>query len=233
MSIPDFSLKGKVAIVTGGKRGIGRAIALAFAEAGADVAICSRGVEDGELEADVDNLVQKVMEQFGTIDILVNNAGILIRAPLLDMPEEDWDKIFAVDLRGYFLCALAAGRVMVERRKGNIINISTQQAFKAAMIELGAYGIAKAGVVMLTRVLARELGSYGIRANSIAPGLARTEFSRPTWGNPEVLKKIEASLPLGRIAEPDDFVGAALFLASDASSYVTGHTILMEGGGLA
>ena len=151
----------------------------------------------------------------------------------IDMPEEDWDKIFAVDLRGYFLCAQAAGRVMVERRKGNIINISTQQAFKAAMIELGAYGIAKAGVVMLTRVLARELGSYGIRANSIAPGLARTEFSRPTWGNPEVLKKIEASLPLGRIAEPDDFVGAALFLASDASSYVTGHTILMEGGGLA
>jgi len=256
MSIPDFSLAGKVAIVTGGKRGIGRAIALAFAEAGADVAVCSRGVEDGELEAvaeeirklgrrslavpadtsrkaDVDNLVQKVMEQFGTIDILVNNAGILIRAPLLDMPEEDWDKIFAVDLRGYFLCAQAAGRVMVERRKGNIINISTQQAFKAQMVELGAYGIAKAGVVMLTRVLARELGSHGIRVNSIAPGLARTEFSRTTWGNPEVLKKIEASLPLGRIAEPDDFVGAALFLASDASSYVTGHTILMEGGGLA
>ena len=256
MSLPDFSLKGKVALVTGGKRGIGRAIALAFAEAGSDVAICSRGIEDGQLEAtakeiqklgrrslavqadtsrkaDVENMVQKVVEKFGTIDILVNNAGLLLRAPLLEMPEDDWDRIFAVDLKGYYLCAQAAGKVMVEKRRGNIINISTQQAFRALIVELGAYGIAKAGVVMLTRVLARELGSYGIRVNSIAPGLARTEFSRVTWDDPEVLKKIEASLPLGRIAEPEDFAGAALFLASDASGYVTGHTILMEGGGLA
>lgn len=256
MSIPDFSLTGKVALVTGGKRGIGKAIALAYAEAGADVAVCSRVVEDGELEgvaeeiqglgrrslaiqadtsrkADIDRMVQKVIDQFGAIDVLVNNAGIIIRAPLLEMAEEEWDRLLDIDLKGYFLCAQAAAKRMVERNKGIIINLSSQHAYKASIIGMGAYGIAKAGVVMLTRVLARELGSYGIRANGIAPGLTRTEFSRATWSKPEFLEPIEASLPLGRIAEADDIVGAALFLASDASVYVTGQTIVMEGGGLA
>jgi hypothetical protein len=125
------------------------------------------------------------------------------------------------------------GKKMVERKKGNIINMSTQFAFKAPTIGMGAYAIAKAGVVMLTRVLAQELGRYGIRSNAIAPGLTRTDFSRATWSNPELTRQIEASLPLGRMAETSDLVGAALFLASDASTYLTGHTILMEGGGLA
>ena len=252
METSAFSLEGKVAIVTGGKRGIGRAIALDFAEAGADVAICSRGVEDGSLEAvakkiedlgrrslaikadvskkiDVDNMVQKVTVQFGSIDILVNNAGITLNGPLLDFPEDDWDKVIDVDLKGYFLCAQAAGRRMVEQKKGTIINVSSIFAFQA-FLGRGAYCVAKAGVVMLTRVLARELGGYGIRANAIAPGLVKTEFSRAAWTKPEVLEREEAAIPLGRISETEDLVGAALFLASDASAYVTGHTILLEGG---
>lgn len=255
MSIPDFSLTGKVALVTGGKRGIGKAIALAFAEAGADVAICGRVIADGELEAvaeeirklgrrslavqadtsrksDVDNLVQEVVKQFGTIDILVNNAGIVIRAPLLDMSEEDWDEVINIDLKGYYLCAQAVGRIMVEKRKGSIINITSSHAFKVSTGSV-AYGIAKAGVVMLTRGLAQELGSYGIRANAIAPILVKTEMTRSRWSDPEFLKKREARIPLGRAAEPGDIVGAALFLASDASSLISGHTILIDGGELA
>jgi dehydrogenase/reductase SDR family member 4 len=255
MSIPTFSLQGKKALVTGGKRGIGKAIALYFAEAGADVAICSRGVEGGELDsvaseikklgrrslaiqadtnrkADVDRMFESVVAEFGTIDILVNNAGILVRSSILDISEEDLDKLLGIDLRAYVFCAQAAGKIMVKQKRGNIINISTQHAYKANP-GFGPYGIAKAGVVLLTRVLARELGGSGIRVNGIAPGLTKTEFSRLTWTNPKLLSDIESTLPLGRIAQPEEIASAALFLASDVSSYVTGHTILMEGGGLA
>jgi NAD(P)-dependent dehydrogenase (short-subunit alcohol dehydrogenase family) len=255
MTVPVFSLAGKVALVTGGSRGIGKSIALAYAEAGADVAICSRRIEDGELgavdrgiqnmgrrslaiqadtsrKADVDRMVERVAGELGSLDILVNNAGILVRSSLLDISEEDLDRLLGIDLKAYILCAQAAGKVMVKQKRGNIINISTQHAFKATP-GFGPYGIAKAGVVMLTRVLARELGSHGIRANGIAPGLTRTEFSQLTWTNTQLLKEIEAGLPLGRMGEPEDVAEAALFLASDVSKYVTGQTIVMEGGGLA
>ncbi|MFC1892326.1 SDR family NAD(P)-dependent oxidoreductase [Thermodesulfobacteriota bacterium] len=250
----SFSLEGMTALVTGGSKGIGEAIALAYAAAGADVAVCSQGTKEGQLEGvagairalgrrsiavradtglkiDVENMVREVMDEFGHIDILVNNAGILIRSPLLDLSEDDWDRIMNVDLKGYFLCAQAVGKQMVKQKRGIIINISTQHAFQASKIEMGAYGIAKAGVVLMTRYLARELGKDGIRANGIAPGLTKTEFSEPTWSNTDLLKNIEASLPLGRIAEAGDIVEAALFLASDAGRYITGHTILMDGGG--
>lgn len=258
MTIPDLSLAGKVAIVTGARKGIGRGIASAFAEAGADVAVCDRNIEDSQLEdlaagirklgrrslaiqadtsckAEVDNFVQKVMEKFGTIDILVNNAAIILRAPMLDMTEADFDRLVGINLKGYLLCAQAAGRVMVKQKRGVIINISTQHAFRSpeASANMGAYAVVKAGVVMLTRVLARELGKSGIRVNSVAPGLVKTDFSKHSWSNPEFLKEREANLPLGRVAEVDDIIGAVLFLASDASSYITGNTILADGGGLA
>jgi len=255
MSIPGFSLEGKAALVTGGKKGIGKAVAVAFAEAGADVAICSRTLANGELEAaakeiqglgrrslaiqadishkaDVDNLVQKVTSAFGSIDILVNNASIQIRKPLLSLSEDDWDKIIGVDLKGCYLCSQAVGKRMTELRKGCIINITSHLAFKADPV-VGAYCIAKAGVEMLTRVLARELGSYNIRVNSIAPGLVKTGLTQHLWNNPEWLNQREALIPLGRIAEPKDITAAALFLASDASNYITGHTIFVDGGGLA
>ena len=255
MSIPGFSLEGKVAIVTGGKRGIGKAIALAFAEAGADVVVCSRRVEDGGLLAvadqiqrlgrrslaiqadvsektDIDNLVQRVVDEFGVIDILVNNAAMNIRVPLLELREDGWDKIMNTDLKGYYLCSQAVGKIMVAQRKGNIINMASRVALKARK-NIGAYCIAKAGVVMLTRVLALELGSYNIRVNAIAPSVVKTKFSEVLWDEPEKLKKIEAEVPLGYLAEPSDVVGSALFLASDASSYITGHTIIVDGGQLA
>ena len=255
MSNPHFSLTDKVALVTGSRQGIGRTIALAFAEAGADVAVCDLVADDGQLQAvaqeiqklgrraltvkadtsqktDVDHLVQKVMDEYGRIDILLNNAGILIRSSILDMSEKDWDKLFNVDLKGYFLCAQAVGKKMVERKKGVIINITSQYAYKVTP-GMGPYATVKTGIVMLTRGLAQELGKFGIRANAIAPSIVKTDFSRPSWSDPQNLRQIEASIPLGRIAETSDLVGAALFLASDASSYITGHTILVDGGTLA
>lgn len=252
MGVAGFSLEGKVAIVTGGRRGIGRAIALAFTEAGADIVVCDRVVEDGELEAvaeeirrlgrrslaiqaditrkgDMDNLVQRVVAEFSAVDILVNNAAMNIMTPLLELREDGWDRIINTDLKGYYLCSQAVARRMVEQKRGNIINMASTAAMKAAP-EMGAYCIAKAGVVMLTRVLALELAKYNIRVNAIAPSMVKTKFSQPLWSDPKTLKQIEAEIPLGRLAETGDIIGSALFLASDASSYITGHTIIVDGG---
>jgi len=228
------------------------AIALALAEAGADIVICDRVIEDGELKAvaeevqrlgrrslavqaditqkaDVDSLAQRVMDEFGGIDILVNNAAMNIMAPLLELGEDGWDRVIDTDLKGYYLCCQAVGRIMMDQKRGNIINIASTAAIKAAP-EMGAYCIAKAGVVMLTRVLALELAEYNIRVNAIAPYMVKTKFSQPLWSDPETLKQLESEIPLGRLAVPGDIVGAALFLASDASSYITGHTIIVDGG---
>jgi NAD(P)-dependent dehydrogenase (short-subunit alcohol dehydrogenase family) len=252
---PEFLVTDKVAIVTGSRRGIGKATALALAEAGSNVAICDAVADDGQLDAvaeeirglgrrslsaqvdisrraDVENLVEKVMNEFGRIDILVNNAGILIKSLFLDMSDTDWDKLISTNLKGCYLCSQAVGRKMVDQKGGVIINVASQYAFKVTP-GMGGYSIAKAGVAMLTRVLARELGPYGVRANAVAPGLARTDFSKASWSDPQFLKQYEASVPLGRIAETDDLTGAILFLASEASRYVTGHTILVDGGALA
>ena len=248
-----FSLKDKVAMITGAGRGIGKAIALAYAEAGADIAVAARTLGQIEQTAeeirrtgrralavqtdtskrkDVNHLVQEVIDHFGRIDILVNNAGIMIKAPILEMKEEDWDRLFDISLKGYFLCAQAVGKRMVEQGKGIMINISSQYAYRVTP-GMGAYSVVKTGVVMLTRVLARELGSHGIRVNAIAPGLIKTDFSKPSWSNPEFSKQYGASVPMGRIGECEDIVGAALLLASDASSYVTGSTLLIDGGAMA
>lgn len=252
MSLPSFALEGKVALITGAKRGIGKAIALAFADAGASVAVCSRVVDDGRLQevadeikrrgrdclaiqadvtekADVDGMMQKVIDTFGAIDILVNNAAVSISAPLMDTEEGDWDSIINVDLKGYFLCSQAAGKWMMRRKRGAIINISSRLGLKAAPF-MGAYGVAKAGELMLTQVLALELAKANIRVNAIAPGIVRTEGSESVWGDPETLKRLASTIPLGRIAVSEDIIGAALFLASDASSYITGHTIVIDGG---
>jgi len=254
MSKPNFSLEGKVAIVTGARRGMGKEIALTFAEAGANVAVCDVVVEGGELEAvakeiqgfgrhslaaqvdisrkaDVDNMVQKVVDEFGGIDILVNNAAIIVLAPLIEHSEEDWDRVIDTDLKGYYLCSQAVGRRMVDQKKGNIINIAGLCAMTAARGR-ASYCIAKAGVTMLSRVLALELASYNIRVNAIVPGWTKTKFTEP-WSDPETVKQIEAEIPLGRWALPGEIASVALFLASDASSYITGHTVVADGGLLA
>jgi len=253
MTIPSFSLEGKVAIVTGGSRGIGRVIALGFAEAGANVVVCSRTLTDLEkvaeeiealgrrslavetniaVKSEVDNLVEKTLEKFGTIDILVNNAAMNIMRPLTELREDGWDKVMNVGLKGYYLCSQAVAKVMIEKNSGNIINISSGAAVKAAPM-LGAYSISKAGVVMLTQLLAADLARYNIRVNAIGPGMVKTGFSQPMWGNPDMLKVMESQIPLGRLAEPEEIMAVALFLASDASSYITGQTIYVDGGSMA
>jgi 3-oxoacyl-[acyl-carrier protein] reductase len=273
MSVIDlFSLEGKVSLVTGARRGIGKAIALTFADAGADVAICDITLEDGQLEAvaeeirkigrralavqtdvsqqtQVKNLVNTVVDEFGIIDILVNNAGISGTGLSREPPVEQWHTVLGVNLTGCYLCSYEVAKVMVKQKKGNIINIASVEGFFSGIArrvmppevrqELLAvattlapaftgrpYNVSKAGLIMLTKVLAEQLSNYGIRANAIAPGSVRTEM----WENTEILKQIEPRVPLGRIAEPKEIATVALFLASDASSYVTGHTIIADGG---
>jgi NAD(P)-dependent dehydrogenase (short-subunit alcohol dehydrogenase family) len=255
MNVLHHSLAGKVAMITGGRRGIGKTIALAFAQAGADVAVCDIVTEDGQLmgvaeeiqkvgrrslailadtskRSDVEKMVGRVLQEFGTIDILVNNAGTAAPGPLLELSDEAWDRVMNVNLKGYYLCAQTVGKRMAERKKGVILCIASQYAFRAAP-GMGVYCVSKAGVVMLARVLARELGNDGIRVNAIAPGLVKTDLSRNDWMNPDIRTQREAATPLERLAETSDLVGTALFLASDASAYVTGHTIVVDGGEIA
>ncbi len=235
-SVPIFNLAGKVALITGAGRGIGKALALAFAEAGADVSICSRAGGDGELgvvadeirklgrralairadvsrRRDVEDMVKRTVAELGGIDILINNAGICPLGLLLGTDEELWDSVIDIDLKGYYLCCRAVGKLMVERKKGTIINIASTAGLRPAPHH-AAYSIAKAGVVMLTRLLARELGGCGIRVNAIAPWTVKTILAEPLLSNPEYVKTALAGLPLGRFGETGDIVGAALFLAS-------------------
>ncbi|MFQ5997279.1 MAG: SDR family NAD(P)-dependent oxidoreductase [Dehalococcoidales bacterium] len=254
MSLPNFSLEGKVAIVTGGSKGIGREIALVFAEAGADVVVSSRGLDssledvaeeirklgrrslaipaDIRKKSDVDQMVQRTVDEFNVIDILVNNAGILLVAPFVEHSEEDWDRIMDTNLKGYYLCSQAVVKKMMAQKKGNIINMASIRSIGASRGRVG-YCVSKAGVVMLTRVMALEFASYNIRVNSIAPGWIMTKLNEHLWGDPNTRKQIEAEIPLGYLAEPSVIATAALFLASDASSYITGHTIVVDGGLLA
>ena len=254
MGTPNLSLEGQVAIVTGGGTGIGRGIALEFAKAGADVVVASRRLSvleevseevtalgkrslavqtDISRKTDVDNLVQRVMDEFGVIDILVNNAAIWNTTPLLKLSEDDWDKTLDINLKGYYLCCRAVGEGMVKRKKGSIINLASTAGVRVWKRDSAVYSIAKAGVIMLARVLARELASHNVRVNTIAPGAVRTEMIKSVWSDPVALKEMEARIPLGRVAEPSDIGSVAVFLASDASRHITGSTIIVDGGLLA
>jgi NAD(P)-dependent dehydrogenase (short-subunit alcohol dehydrogenase family) len=255
MKIPILTMTGKVALITGGRRGIGKALALGFAQAGADVAICSRTIEGGELEAvadeikklgrralairadvsrrpDVENMVKRTVTELGAIDILINNAGTTVRGWLLETDEDVWDEIIDTNLKGCYLCSQAVGRIMVEQQRGNIINIASIAGLKPMPFRT-ANSISKAGVIMLTRVLARELGKYNVRVNAIAPGTVRTPLNESWISDPEFVDSRLPYIPLGRFGEVNDIAGAALFLASDAASWITGHTIVVDGGFLA
>ena len=250
MSINQFSLEGKVALITGGSRGIGRAIALALADAGADVAMSSRKLPALEEVAeeikgkgrksmalachiakpeDSQSLVEKVRSKWGKIDILVNNAGTNpYYGPLLEAEEWAWDVTMNVNLKGPFLLSQLVARVMREQGGGSIINIASIAGIIPS--ELNIYSVTKAGLIMLTRVMAREWGQYKIRVNAIAPGVIKTRLSEALWKESEKGKLVAESKALGYLGQPEDIVGTALYLASDASSYVTGETILVDGG---
>ena len=255
MSLPDFSLEGKVAVVTGARRGIGKAIALTFAEAGADVAVCDVVIDDGQLEsvaddihkfgrrsmavqvdvskkADVDSFISRVEDELGPVDILVNNAGVSRGSVLIEQTEEQYQEVMDINLKGSYLCAQAVGKGMIERKSGNIINIASGAGIRG-FAGRNAYNISKAGLIMLTKVLARDLAKHGIRVNALAPTNLKTEFTRRLWENPQALAAEEARIPLGRLGEVSDMAGPALFLASNASGYITGHTLVLDGGQLA
>ena len=247
-----FNLKGKVAIVTGGGRGIGRAISLGLAGAGASVAVCSRTqkeidgvadeirkmggkalsvVTDLTVNEQIENTVNRTIQEFGKIDILVNNAARSFLRSLLDLREDGWDKVFNTNVKAVWLLSRAVARRMIEQKSGRIINITTVGAEKAEL-GMAAYGCSKAALKMLTRCMAREWAQYGINVNAVGPGLTRTDFSKPIWSNPDVAKHVAAMIPKGRLAEPEEIVGSVLFLASDAANFITGHSIYVDGGTL-
>jgi NAD(P)-dependent dehydrogenase (short-subunit alcohol dehydrogenase family) len=245
-----FSLEGKVALITGGSRGIGRSSALALADAGAHVVVSSRKIADLELVAaeikakgvkgmaiaahnakmeESKVLVDRVMKEFGRIDILMNNAGTNpYYGPLMDQDEKTWDVTMNVNLKGLFFLSQLAARVMKAQGGGCIINTASTGGLRAG--DLGVYCVTKAAVIMLTQVMAKEWGQHNIRVNAIAPGIIKTRLSEALWKEPTVNVKAVARIPLIRLGEPDECAGVVVFLASDAGSYITGETIVIDGG---
>jgi len=250
MDFSKISMKGKVALVSGASRGIGEASALAFAGAGADVVVASRKLSDLEKVAekikakgvrslavaahvakieDSKNLVNTVVKEFGRVDILFNNAGTNpYFGPLLDAEEWAWDTTFNVNLRGPFFLAQLVARVMKEQSGGCMINTASVGALRAS--DLAIYSVTKAAYVMLTQVMAKEWGQWGIRVNAIAPGLIKTKLAEALWKDPAASKAATERIALLRLGEPEDVAGVVLFLASDLAKYVTGETVIVDGG---
>lgn len=247
---PDFKLTGKVALVTGGGRGMGYEIALALAEYGADVAVCSR--TPAEIEkvgeqivrlgrralavraditkvAEIQAMVDKVVEAFGRIDILVNNAGINITQFAVDVTEEAWDNVMDTNLKGLFFCAQAVGKVMIAQKCGKIINISSQTG-TVAIPKRAAYCSSKGGVNQLTKLLALEWAQHNINVNAVAPTFIETPFTEPMFKDETFRRFVDENIPLGRVGKPSDVTGAVIYLASRASDLVTGHVLLVDGG---
>jgi len=246
-----FELKGKVAIVTGSSKGIGLAIAQAFALRGASVVLSSRSQEAVELAAnqfkkdglsvtaqschvaDHDQrikLVEKTINEFGRIDILVNNAAINpVYESIQNMPNEVYDKMFNVNVKSIFHLSNLCFPYMKKEKSGSIINIASVEGLKPSL-GLGIYSVTKSAVIMLTKVQAKEWGKYGIRSNAICPGLIKTKLSKALWENKSILDHVKKQLPSGRVAEPEEISGLALYLASSAGSYSTGSVFTADGG---
>lgn len=251
MTIERFSLAGKVAVVTGASRGIGRAVAVAFAEAGADVAVAARS--EGDLETlakeidalgrralvvptdvtkreDVESLIERTVAELGGLDVLVNNAGgSNFTSPLVGLRPAGWDKLRTLNLDSVFHATQLAAQKMLEHGGGSIIQMSSVAGIEGAP-GLSPYSAAKGGVRLFTQAVAKELAGSGVRVNVIAPGWIDTPLNDWMTKDQAILQTVEATIPMGRIGRADEIVGAAIYLASDASSYVTGATLVVDGG---
>jgi len=251
-----MDLKGKVAIITGARRGMGRSHALTLARAGAKVVVADISLEDCQKvvaeikksggqalavkcdvtkKTEVDTMVKKAIEQWGRVDILVNNAGICQFKPFLELTEEEWDLTLDINLKGYFLCAQAAAKEMVKQKSGAIVNIASiaMGQMGKGMAGLAHYTASKGGIAALTKTLALELAPYNIRVNAIAPGAIDTPMAASTKTDPKILEATLAMIPLHRMGKSEEVSNLVLFLASDASSYMTGSTVVIDGGWLA
>jgi len=252
MILDSFKLDGKVAIVTGAAQGLGQAMAIALAEAGADIASLDRVGCEATCEAvralgrryhesvvdfrkasvaDLNSLVDRIVKEFGHIDILVNNAGIIRRTPAIDFSETDWDDVLQIDLKAAFFLSQAVGRAMIAQRGGKIINIASMLSFQGG-INVPSYTAAKSGLAGITRALANEWAKHGINVNAIAPGYMATDNTVALRSDPERSKSILERIPAGRWGIPEDLKGAAVFLASAASDYVHGAILPVDGGWL-
>ena len=250
MDYPEFSLQDKVALVTGASRGIGRYLAAGLAKYGAHVIVTGRTVSQLEEAAqevrqfgrqclvvpmditrpsDIRAGVEKAFEHFGRIEILVNNAGINIPKPALEVTEEDWRRVIDSNLTGLFFCCQAVGRIMVNQKRGKIINISSQTGTVAIQMR-AAYCASKAGVNLLTKELALEWGPHNINVNAVAPTFIETPMTKPMFENAAFKEMVLQKILLGRIGQPKDVLGAVIYLASEASDLVTGHVLLVDGG---
>lgn len=254
MAVANFSLAGKTAIVTGGSRGIGRSIALGLAEHGADVAIAARKAEAmtdvvREIESlgrkaigvptnvrnidELEHLVSETVSKLGRVDVVVNNAGTNpVYGPVQDIEEAAWDVIMNTNVKAVHFLSNFAREAMVKQGDGGaIVNVSSVGGYRASDV-IGGYSVSKAALIMLTQVQAKTWGTDGIRVNCIAPGLIKTEFARALWDDEKVLRASTSDAALHRIGEPDEMAGAVIYLASEASSFVTGQTLVLDGGRL-
>lgn len=252
-TILPVGFEGQTVIVTGAGRGMGRAVALAFGRRGARVVVAEldpisaedagRAIKDTGGEAlavpvdvsrvaDVRRLFETAVERFGTVDILVNNAGIGIAKPLLDYTEEDWDRQLGVNLKGMFFATQEAARLMVPKRRGKIVNFASTAAFVSSSTPETAYDISKGGVRQLTVSVAAELAPHHVNVNAVAPGTIMTELTLRVLDTDEKMARASAKIPMGRLGTPEDMVGPVLFLCSDEADYITGHTLVVDGGWL-
>jgi NAD(P)-dependent dehydrogenase (short-subunit alcohol dehydrogenase family) len=250
-AIELFNLTGRKALVTGAGRGIGRVLAISLAQIGCDIAILEKNVKDGRnvaeeikklgrkavaikvdvtKKADVEKAFTAAAKQLGRLDIVINNAGVCIHEAAEDTTEEHYDFVVDTDMKGVFFCCQAAAALMKPQKKGSIINIASMSGSIANYPQKQAhYNAAKAGVILLTKCLAVEWVDYGIRVNSISPGYTRTEMT-VKLSAPEMIAQWESMIPMRRMADPQELAGAAIYLASDASSYTTGSDIIVDGG---
>ena len=243
-----FNLDGKVAIITGAARGLGRSMAVGLAKFGAHVVITDvidtsdtleeiKKFDDQSFdlqvdvsdESDVETMIKKTVDHFGSIDIFVNNAGILKTANAEDFSEEDWKKVIDVNLNGVFLCSQAAGKQMIEQKSGKIINISSIAGLSGYASSV-AYSTSKAGVISLTKTLAAEWGKHNIQVNAICPGVFATDMTEDYLKDKDFKEMIKTKVPLSRYATSDELISTIIYLASKASDYMTGHALVIDGG---